>query len=85
MLVTYPAIFKEDERGGYYIQFPDIEGTGTQGKTILEGIDMAEDYLGIMLEDYQEQQDPFPQATDIEQLEIVYPKEIIKSISVRIA
>lgn len=48
MLMTYPAIFKEEEQGGFYIQFPDIEGNGTQGETILGGIKMAGDYLEII-------------------------------------
>lgn len=85
MLMTYPAIFKEDERGGFYIQFPDIEGNGTQGATIQDGIDMAEDYLLIMLEDYKEHQEEFPQATLIESLEAVHPTEIIKLISINVA
>jgi antitoxin HicB len=82
MLMTYPAIFKEEEQGGFYIQFPDVEGNGTQGETILDGIKMAEDYLEIMLNDYKEQQEEYPQSTSIEELEEKYPREIIKFISV---
>jgi len=85
MLMTYPAIFKEDEQGGFFIQFPDVEGNGTQGETILDGIKMAEDYLEIMLTDYKEQQETFPQASTIESLEEAYPTKIIKLISVEVA
>lgn len=84
MLQTYPAIFHEEEQGGFYIQFPDVEGNGTQGENILDGIKMAEDYLEIMLTDYKNQQENFPQATSIEKLEEVHPTKIIKLISVEV-
>lgn len=68
MLKVYPAVFSEDVRGGYYIQFPDIDGVGTQGDTIAEGIEMASDYLGIMLADYIELDEQLPEPSSIKNL-----------------
>ena len=39
----YPAIFQEQNNGGYTVVFPDIPGCITQGETIDESIEMAED------------------------------------------
>lgn len=65
MVIVYPAIFQVDERGGYYIQFPDIEGTGTQGKDIKDAMEMASDYLGMMLADLIESEEEIPTPTDV--------------------
>jgi len=45
MKYVYPAIFRKDELGGYFIFFPDIKMGGTQGSDMLDGIEMAEDFL----------------------------------------
>lgn len=53
MLVSYPALFYYDDSQSakYYIFFPDINGSGTQGTTIPDAMYMASDYLGMMLAD----------------------------------
>ncbi len=47
----YPAIFQEQSEGGYTVVLPDIPGCITQGETITESIEMAEDALCLMLYD----------------------------------
>ena len=47
----YPAVFHEtkpDEKG-YWVEFPDLPGCLTQGETLEEAAEMAEDALGTWL------------------------------------
>lgn len=48
--IFYPAIFHPEEIG-YSVTIPDIEGCFTQGETMDEAITMAQDAIGLMLED----------------------------------
>ena len=54
MKYVYPAIFTEEESGGYSVDFPDIEGCYTQGETLQEAIENAEDVLCLALYDCEE-------------------------------
>lgn len=48
--VFYPAVFHPEETG-YSVTIPDIEGCFTQGETMDEAVSMAQDTIGLMLED----------------------------------
>lgn len=48
--VFYPAVFHPEETG-YSVTIPDIEGCFTQGETMDEAVAMAQDAIGLMLED----------------------------------
>ena len=48
--IFYPAIFHPEETG-YSVEIPDIEGCFTQGDTMDEAVRMAQDAIGLMLED----------------------------------
>lgn len=65
----YPAIFHDAEEGGYWVTFPDFPGCFTQGETTEEAYLMAQDALGLALEDYLPDKRGLPTpsaATDIE-------------------
>ena len=49
MKYVYPAIFYCAKEGGYCIDFPDVAGATTQGKTLYEALEMAEDSLAGIL------------------------------------
>ena len=49
MKYVYPAIFYRAIEGGYCIDFPDVEGAATQGQTLYEALEMAEDALAGIL------------------------------------
>lgn len=56
MKYVYPAIFYCAKEGGYCVEFPDAEGAATQGKTLYEALEMAEDALNgimVMWEDFK--------------------------------
>ncbi|MCL2421632.1 MAG: type II toxin-antitoxin system HicB family antitoxin [Defluviitaleaceae bacterium] len=53
MLKAYPAIFlKEDS--GYSVSFPDLKGCFTEGDTLEEAIEMAQEALGLYLVSLEE-------------------------------
>ncbi len=56
----YPAVF-QPEAHGYSVYVPDIPGCCTEGLTMPEAIAMAEDAIGLMLEDVKEEN--FPKAS----------------------
>ena len=45
----YPAVFHEED-GGYWVEFPELPGCGTQGDTFEEAYEMAAEALGLYLE-----------------------------------
>lgn len=62
MKYYYPAIFSPKGNGlkGYTLEFPDIPGCFTMGDDIPECMWMAQDALGLMLEDYEDKGYPAP-------------------------
>lgn len=69
---TYPAIFHPEEKGGYFIDFPDIQGayTGINETNLSYGIAMTQEVLGMVLADYLENGEKLPIPTPIKQIPI---------------
>ncbi|HCI0292802.1 TPA: type II toxin-antitoxin system HicB family antitoxin [Enterococcus faecium] len=69
---TYPAIFSPEEGGGYFIEFPDVQGayTGINEDDISYGIAMAQEVLGMVLADYIEHEDLLPEPTPINKISV---------------
>lgn len=70
MLVSYPALFYKDPEGGYFVHFPDIENSATQGDNISDAMFMASDYLGMFLSDCIENQININKPSDINNLSL---------------
>lgn len=60
----YPAIFSSDGDTGYTVSFPDLLGCVTEGDTLSEAVEMAEDALGIYLYSLLEDGETLPEATN---------------------
>ncbi|AJA80837.1 type II toxin-antitoxin system HicB family antitoxin [Levilactobacillus brevis] len=43
-IVTYPAVFHDNEAGGYIVTFPDIEEAMTSGQTLGESLVNSDDH-----------------------------------------
>lgn len=71
LLVAYPAIFHPEETGGYFIEFPDVDGafTGINEDNLAFGLEMAEEVLGMVLADYVENGEELPKASSIQEIE----------------
>lgn len=70
MIVAYPAVFTPEEKGGYFIDFPDIQGayTGIDKDDISYGMEMASEVLGMVVADYLEHGDKLNQPTPINKI-----------------
>ncbi|MFM1514660.1 type II toxin-antitoxin system HicB family antitoxin [Helcococcus ovis] len=69
MFLTYPAHFyKLKNKDMYFISFPDLGAT--QGNSIEDSIEMAQDYLGTYLQEYYEKGIEMPVSSGIDGLEI---------------
>lgn len=75
MKLVYPAVFEAEEDGGFYIQFPDVEGAGTQGDDLNDGLEMASDYLGLQLADYIEKDERLPRPSSPKEIEKQYKND----------
>lgn len=53
ILLTYPAIFTQ-ENNSYWVQFIDLEGCFSDGKTLAEAMENAKEAMGLYLEDLTE-------------------------------
>jgi len=73
-ILVYPVILHPEDEG-YSVEIPDIDhGTWTQGEDLREALLMAQDAIGIMLEDKTE----YPKATPLE--DIVVKDDEIKTV-----
>jgi len=65
---VYPAIFEENEQGGYCVSFPDIQGGYTEGKDLANAMEMAQDALCLVLYNNEIHGIEIPPPTQPEQL-----------------
>lgn len=63
MLTVYPAVFTKEEIG-YSVSFPDLDGCFTEGDTLEEAVEMAQEALGLYLISQEERNIPIPKASD---------------------
>lgn len=67
MVKVYPSIIHEED-GGYWIEFPDLEGCQTQGNTMEEAMTMAQEALGLYLVSLMERNLEIPAPSDIKSI-----------------
>jgi len=75
VLVSYPALFyfenSEGYEPGFSVFFPDFPNMGgTSGSTVSEALEMASDYLGILLADDIEEERESPKPSLISSLSL---------------
>lgn len=76
MKLVYPAIFKQEDIG-YSVIIPDLLGCCTQGDTLEEAIEMAEDAaLGWLLTALEENED-IPKASKIKDIDLESEDEFV--------
>lgn len=71
MRYAYPAIFTwhEDEQA-YIVTFPDADNWFTFGYNLADALDYAEDVLNLMLWGAEEDGEPIPKASKLEDIKI---------------
>ena len=65
---VYPAIFTPEENGYYSVDFPDIKSCFTSGNSLINGMEMAEDVLAMMICYYEKKGEQIPQPTPIKEI-----------------
>lgn len=64
MKLVYPALFSPWEEGdGYTVEFPDLPGCVTEGETLAQAIEMAQDAASGWILGELEDGNPIPQAS----------------------
>lgn len=68
--LIYPACFYpcEDKKGGYTVVVPDLPGCVTEGRSIEEAIEMANDAASGWILDELEDNNAIPKASDIKDI-----------------
>ena len=74
-MLVYPAIFHKAVEGGYVVIFPDFDYGGTQGDTLNEAIEMAQDYIGTWLYDDFIHGKELPKPTNINEISLEVNEE----------
>ena len=70
MKVVYPACFYKEEDGGFSVQIPDLLGCCTQGDTLEEAMQRAQDAaLGWLLTAVEDNEE-IPKASDIKDVKL---------------
>lgn len=69
MKTAYPAIVHTEE-GGLWVEFPDIEGCFTDGKTVAEAIENASEALGGCLCSMMDNGIAIPTPSDIQSIQV---------------
>ena len=70
MKLVYPACMYEEDDGSYSVEVPDLKGCCTQGNTLQEALEMAQDAaLGWILTSIEDDE-KIPQASKIEDIEL---------------
>lgn len=77
MKYNFPAVFHAEAEGGYSISFPDVPGCYSQGETVQECCEMAEDALNLMLWEMEENNQPIPAPAPIKDIQSRYPDDIV--------
>lgn len=66
VLLTYPAIFTHEDNQ-YWVEFVDLQGCFSDGRTLAEAMENAKEAMGLYLEDLEE----YPKCTtDIKNIKL---------------
>ncbi|MBR2209514.1 MAG: type II toxin-antitoxin system HicB family antitoxin [Synergistaceae bacterium] len=71
MIYEYPSIisYSKDDKV-YYVDFPDMSNCFTDGMTLREALDNAEDALNTMLSYMEEQGEVMPTSSDLNSIKL---------------
>lgn len=71
MKLVYPACFYKEEDGGYSVEIPDLLGCCTQGNTLEEALELAQDAaLGWILTAIEDDEE-IPTPSDIKDIKLI--------------
>ncbi|MCL2680201.1 MAG: type II toxin-antitoxin system HicB family antitoxin [Coriobacteriia bacterium] len=68
MKVVYPVVLEKEASGGYLVNVPDFD-RDTQGDSLADALDMAQDLIAILSVSYQDSAKELPTMTPLNQIE----------------
>ena len=77
MLKIYPAIFHKE--GSYWVEFPDLDGCVTDGDSLEEAMENAQESMGLYLAALLEEGQVLPDASDIREIK---SEDVVSYVSV---
>ena len=69
MEYIFPAIFTKNDDGSYTITFPDLPGCISEGKSLVNAMDMAQDALTQWINYLSEEGEAIPNPSDIKTID----------------
>ena len=66
---AYPAIFTKEDNA-YSVIFPDISGCVTSGDSKADAIEMAEDALGLLLCEFEDDKSDIPEPSEPKDIDV---------------
>ena len=69
-MAVYKVIEKVEAEGIYSVSFPDLENCFTDGETLPEAVEMAEDALGALLSVMEDDGDHIPAPSKAEDIKL---------------
>lgn len=69
MQYVYPAMFYPEDDGGFTVDFPDFQGCVTQGDTLYEALEEAQDAAEFWLDYLEDTGKEIPAPTPIKSIE----------------
>ena len=73
--IFYPAVFTKEENG-YWVKFPDLPGCFTEGDSISEAYEMAQEAMGLWLQS-ESNGFNYPEASDITGIRTAENEQIV--------
>ncbi len=73
--IFYPAVFTKEDNG-YWVKFPDLPGCFTEGDSISEAYEMAQEDMGLWLET-ENRTFNYPEASDITGIRTAENEQIV--------
>lgn len=64
----YPAVFRHNDDDSYTIQFPDLKGCISEGKSLTNALFMAQDALAQFIEVLLEEKITLPKSTSLSEI-----------------
>lgn len=77
MLKIYPAVFHKEE--SYWVEFPDLDGCVTDGDSLEEAMENAQESMGLYLAALLEEGQSLPDASDIREIK---SEDVVSYVSV---
>lgn len=80
MKLVYPVCFYAEKDGGYSVVVPDLPGCITQGDSLAEAIEMAVDAASGWILNSIENNEPIPDASQIQNVKLEYDNGFVNLI-----